>query len=82
MKQIFKSLVTRLNNKGTIVSLAALIVSLLCQFGLNIDSEKILTIVQTICSILIILGLLNDPTNSTKGYIPGISDKLVNKTEK
>ena len=82
MKQIFKSLVTRLNNKGTIVSLTALIVSLLCQFGLNIDSEKILTIVQTICSILIILGLLNDPTDSTKGYIPGVSDKLVNKTEK
>ena len=79
MKQIFKSLVTRLNNKGTIVSLAALIVSLLCQFGLNIDSEKILTIVQTICSILIILGLLNDRTDSTKGYIPGISDKLINK---
>ena len=79
MKQIFKSLVTRLNNKGTIVSLTALIVSLLCQFGVNIDSEKILTIVQTICSILIILGLLNDPTDSTKGYIPGISDKLVNK---
>ena len=82
MKQIFKSLVTRLNNKGTIVSLAALIVSLLCQFGITIDSEKILTIVQTICSILIILGLLNDPTDSTKGYIPGVSDKLVNKTEK
>ena len=79
MKQIFKSLVTRLNNKGTIVSLAALIVSLLCQFGLNIDSEKILTIVQTICSILILLGLLNDPTDSTQGYIPGISDKLANK---
>ena len=72
MKQIFKSLATRLNNKGTIVSLAALIVSLLCQFGLTIDSEKILTIVQTICSILIILGLLNDPTDSTKGYIPGV----------
>ena len=82
MKQIFKSLVTRLNNKGTIVSLAALIVSLLCQFWLTVDSKKILTIVQTICSILIILGLLNDPTDSTKGYIPGVSDKLVNKTEK
>ena len=81
MKQIFKSLVTRLNNKGTIVSLAALIVSLLCQFGLTVDSEKILTIVQTICSILIILGLLNDPTETTKAYIPGISDKLVNKED-
>ena len=81
MKQIFKSLVTRLNNKGTIVSLAALIVSLLCQFGFKIDSEKVLTIVQTICSILIILGLLNDPTETTKAYIPGISDKLVNKED-
>ena len=74
-----KSILKRLNNKGTIVSLAALIVSLLCQFGLTIDSEKVLTIVQTICSILIILGLLNDPTETTKAYIPGISDKLVNK---
>ena len=80
--ETLKSILKRLNNKGTIVSLAALIVSLLCQFGLRIDSEKVLTIVQTICSILIILGLLNDPTETTKAYIPGISDKLVNKTEK
>ena len=77
--ETLKSILKRLNNKGTIVSLAALIVSLLCQFGLKIDSEKVLTIVQTICSILIILGLLNDPTETTKAYIPGISDKLVNK---
>ena len=74
-----KSILKRLNNKGTIVSLAALIVSLLCQFGIKIDSEKVLTIVQTICSILIILGLLNDPTENTKAYIPGVSDKLINK---
>ena len=74
-----KSILKRLNNKGTIVALAALIVSLLVQFGLEINSDKIIGIVQTICSILIILGLLNDPTDSTKGYIPGISDKLVNK---
>ena len=42
---------------------------------------KRLNIVQTICSILIILGLLNDPTETTKAYIPGISDKLVNKED-
>ena len=80
--ETLKSILKRLNNKGTIVSLAALIVSLLAQFGLEINSDKIIGIVQTICSILIILGLLNDPTDSTKGYIPGVSDKLVNKTEK
>ena len=71
-----KSLLKRLNNKGTILSLAALIVSLLVQFGLNIDSDKVIGIVQTICSILIILGVLNDPTENSTGYIPGVYDKL------
>lgn len=79
MSKVLKSILTRLNNKGTILSLAALVVSLLCQFGLNIDSEKILGIVQTICSILILLGLLNDPTENTSMYIPGASDKLIDK---
>lgn len=79
MAKVLKSILTRLNNKGTIISLSALIVSLLCQFGLNIDSDKILGIVQTICSILILLGLLNDPTENTNAYIPGVSDKLIDK---
>ena len=79
MSKVLKSILTRLNNKGTILSLAALLVSLLCQFGLNIDSEKILGIVQTICSILVLLGLLNDPTENTNAYIPGVSDKLIDK---
>lgn len=79
MSKTLKSILVRLNNKGTIISLVALLVSLLCQFGLDIDSEKILGIVQTICSILILLGLLNDPTENTSGYIPGVSDKLIDK---
>lgn len=79
MSKVLKSILTRLNNKGTIVALAALIVSLVIQFGFNIDSEKVLGIVNTICSILILLGLLNDPTQNTKAYIPGVSDKLIDK---
>lgn len=79
MAKVLKSILTRLNNKGTIISLAALIVSLLIQFGIDIDSEKIIGIVQTICSILILLGLLNDPTENTNAYIPGVSDKLIDK---
>ena len=79
MSKVLKSILKRLNNKGTIISLAALVVSLLCQFGVDIDSEKIIGIVQTICSILILLGLLNDPTENTNAYIPGVSDKLIDK---
>lgn len=79
MNDIIKSLLTRLNNKGTLIALAGLIVSLLVQFGVDIDSEKVISIVQTICSILIILGVLNDPIEGVSGYIPGVSDKLVEK---
>lgn len=79
MNDIVKSLLTRLNNKGTLIALAGLIVSLLVQFGVDIDSEKVISIVQTICSILIILGVLNDPIEGVNGYIPGVSDKLIEK---
>lgn len=81
MKNIFMSMLIRLNNKGTILAIAGLVVSLLVQFGFDINSEKILGIIQTICSILIALGVLNDPTQNTKAYIPGISDKLIDKDE-
>ena len=76
---MIKSIINRLNNKGTIISLAALIVSLLMQFGFNIDSEKIIGIVQTVCSILILLGVMNNPIDNTAMYIPALSDKLAEK---
>lgn len=81
MKATLKSILTRLNNKGTILAIAGLVVSLLVQFGFDINSEKILGIIQTICSILIALGVLNDPTQNTKAYVPGISDKLIDKNK-
>ena len=63
---VWKSILSRLNNRGTIVALAALIVSLLCQFGLDINSDKVMGIIESICSILLLLGLLNDPTENVK----------------
>lgn len=81
MKTTIKSILVRLNNKGTILALSALIISLIMQLGFSIDSEKIQGIINTICSILILLGVLNDPTENTKAYIPFISDKLKDKEE-
>ena len=78
---MMKSIINRLNNRGTIISLSALLVSLLMQFGFNIDSEKILGIVQTVCSILILLGVMNNPVDNTKMYIPALSDKLAEKNK-
>ena len=81
MKQTVKSILNRLNNKGTIIALASLIVSLLVQFGLNIDSDKIIGIVQTICSILILLGVLNNTVDNSDVYIPHFSDQLIEDKE-
>lgn len=75
--QVLKSILTRLNNKGTIIALVSLIISLVIQFGVDVDANKYTDIATTICNILILLGVLNDPTTSTSAYIPGISDKLV-----
>ena len=81
MSKVLKSILTRLNNKGTILALAGLGVSLLVQLGININSEKVVGIINTVCSILILLGVLNDPTQNTKAYIPGVSDKLATKEQ-
>ena len=77
--QVLKSIVSRLNNKGTILALVALVVTLVIQFGVDIDANKYTDIATTVCNILILLGVLNDPTTSTKAYIPGVSDKLIDK---
>ena len=81
MKKTIKSILNRLNNRGTIIALVGLIVSLLVQFGLNIDSDKIIGIVQTICSILILLGVLNNPVDNSDVYIPHFSDQLIENKE-
>lgn len=81
MKQVLLSLKARLSNKGSILALISLIISLIAQFGIEIDSERVMAIIQTITAILVSLGILNDVTDNTSMYIPGISDKLVEKKE-
>ena len=81
MNNTFKSILTRLNNKGTVTALAALIVELLVQFGADIDSAKITSIINIFCCIFVVLGIMNDPTNNSEMYIPGVYDKLVEKKE-
>lgn len=77
--QTLKSILNRLNNKGTILAIVGLVLNILIQLGFQVESDKITNIVQTVCTLLVMAGVLNDPTNGTSGYIPGVSDKLVEK---
>ena len=54
----------RFKNTGTIMSLVGLIGLLLLQFGVKIDLDWLNTTANIVCSILVILGVCNDPTTS------------------
>ncbi|MCT2902499.1 phage holin [Streptococcus thermophilus] len=73
----------RLKNKATLVALISAVFLMLQQFGLHIPSN-IQDAVNTIITILVILGIVTDPT--TKGiadseraltYIKPLDDKEV-----
>lgn len=80
IKSISKSLWLRINNKGTFLAIAAFIITLLIEAGIKVDSDKLMNIIQIICTLLIGLGVLNDPTQNSKAYIPYVSDKLIIKS--
>jgi len=77
-KKALLSILHRLKNPGTVISIASGIVIILNELGYIVDSESISVIVNTVCSILIALGIMNDSTSDTM-YIPGIKDKLINE---
>ena len=71
------SLKSRLTNVGTIISLASIVIVILLQTGV-IDqamSETIKTIVYLLCSVGVLLGILNNPKGDGI-YLPGIDYKL------
>ena len=55
-----KSLVAKLTNTKTVLALAGLGVSLVVQLGFNIDDKAVLGIVETGCTMLALLGIMNN----------------------
>jgi uncharacterized membrane protein len=58
----FCNFLKRLSNKGTIVGVASVVVIMLPQFGIAVDNEKIMYVVNGFCTIGILLGFLNNST--------------------
>lgn len=57
-------ILNRLKNTGTIVAIASAAIMIATNLGFDIDSEKVLYIINTICSVGVALGVLNNPTTS------------------
>ena len=61
MKKI-KEILKRLSNTGTIIAIAGAILLILNNLGMLVDNQKVMIIINAICSIGVTLGVLNNPT--------------------
>lgn len=80
MKDKMQDLLKRLSNVGTIIAIASAVIFILNNCGILVDSDKIINIINGLCSIGVILGFLNNPQDSGI-YLPFIKDNLDKKKE-
>ena len=59
-----KNYLFRLKNPATIIGISGYVLTILTSLGVVIDNEAIMTIVQSICAICVILGIMNNPETS------------------
>lgn len=56
-----KKYLLRLKHPATIIGITGYVVTIISKFGIQIDNESIMTIIQSICAICVLLGILNNP---------------------
>lgn len=64
MKNKLKEIGRRLKNTGTIIAIASGVIGIILNLGFNIDGDKIMYIINTICTIGVAVGVLNNPTTN------------------
>lgn len=58
----------RLRNSGLWISVASLSFMLIQEFGVQITPEKWELYINSILGILILLGIINNPTTNNRGF--------------
>lgn len=66
---------TRLKNYGLWTSIAAFAPIILQVFGIDLVPEKYNELVNALLSIMVILGIVNNPTTENKGFLDDTSQK-------
>ena len=71
----FKNYMKRFQNVGTILAIVGVIGLILQQLGYKVDMEWLNNTATAVCSLLVLLGIANNPENS------GIDLPMVKKTK-
>ena len=72
----FQNYLKRFQNVGTILAIVGAIGLILQQFGYKVDMEWLNNTATAVCSLLVLLGIANNPENS------GIDLPMVKKSKK
>ena len=67
-----KEILKRLKNPSTVLSLVSEIIVILILFKVNVNVDIVTGVVTACCSILVLLGIMSNPTTSNKGYADDI----------
>ena len=59
-----KTYLKRLKNPATIIGLSGYVLTILSTLGFTIDNETVMTIIKSVCSICVLLGILNNTETS------------------
>lgn len=71
-----KEYLERLKNPGTLIAVMTIVGSLLIQFRVNVDLDWLDTTTKLVCSLLVLLGVFNNPTTG------GIDFPIIGKKDK
>ena len=77
---LWQNLKSKLGNYGFWMSLTGAIVVFLQSMGVKIDNEIASEVVGAFCSILVVLGIVSNPSVG-RGYIDKLKTKKENKSE-
>ena len=59
-----KNYFNRLRNPATLIGITGYILTILSTYGITIDNDSVMTVIQSICAICVMLGILNNPETS------------------
>lgn len=62
MNKYMKELLKRIKNPGTIITIVSAFILILTNVGIEVNNDAVMNIVNSVCTIGIALGILNNPT--------------------
>lgn len=58
---LLRNILIKLKNPYTVIGITACIITILKTFGVAMDNTKVDLVIQSVCTIFILLGIMNNP---------------------